>query len=94
MIQRFVLAITVGFGLAAQAEAACVCRCVDGRMRALCSSAIDIPPICPAAACGMPPAPIKPIERPHVPPLGTFQCERRQVLNPDTHQYEWRRLCQ
>jgi hypothetical protein len=29
------------------ARATCVCRCVDGEMQPLCSSAIDLPPICP-----------------------------------------------
>jgi hypothetical protein len=29
------------------AGAACVCRCVNGQMQPLCSSSIEVPPICP-----------------------------------------------
>jgi hypothetical protein len=95
MGQRIIiLAIMLGLGLTAQAHASCVCRCVDGKMRALCSNAIDIAPACPITVCGIPPAAIKPIERTHLPPLGTFHCDRQQVLNPTTQQYEWRRICQ
>lgn len=94
MIQRILLTIMFGLGLAPQARASCECRCVDGEMRALCSSSIEIAPICPAVACGIPPAAIAPIKPLRIAPLGTSQCTQRQVLNPDTHQYEWRRLCQ
>ncbi len=94
MFQRTVLAIILALALSAQAHAACVCRCVDGTMRALCSSTIDIVPICPAIGCGIPPAAIAPIKPARIPPLGTVQCEQHQVLNPATHQYEWHRVCQ
>jgi hypothetical protein len=94
MSQRIVLATIIALGLATQARASCVCRCVDGEMRALCSSAIDIRPICPATACVIPPAAIAPIKPPRIPLPGTFQCEQRQVLNPATNQYEWHRVCQ
>ncbi len=94
MSQRFVLAIIAAFGLATQAHAACVCRCVDGTMRALCSNAVDVQPICPVTVCGMPPAAIAPIKPPRIPLPGTFQCEQRQVQDPVTLQYEWHRVCQ
>jgi hypothetical protein len=94
MGRRIALAIIFGLGLSAQAHASCVCRCVDGKMRALCSNAADIAPICPATICAIPPAAIAPIKPPRIRPPATFECEQRQVLNPDTHQYEWRRLCQ
>ena len=94
MARRLALSILFTLALAAQAHASCVCRCVEGEMRALCSSAIDVKPICPATACGLPPASIAPIRPERLPPPGTFQCERRQVLDPATGKYEWRRLCQ
>jgi len=94
MAQRVVLAIIIVLGLASQAHASCVCRCVDGTVRALCSSAIDVTPICPMTPCGIPPAAIAPIKPPRIPPLGTFHCEQQQVQNPVTLRYEWHRLCQ
>jgi hypothetical protein len=86
-------AVIFGLALTAQAEASCQCRCVDGEMQPLCSSSIDIPPICPATVCMLPPASIAPIQPARIPPLGTSQCSQRQVLNPATHQYEWRSIC-
>jgi hypothetical protein len=94
MAQRIVLAIIIVLALAAQAKASCVCRCVDGSVHALCSSAVDIAPICPMIPCGIPPAAIAPIKPPRVPPVGTFQCQQQQVQNPVTLQYEWHRVCQ
>ncbi|WP_407174796.1 hypothetical protein [Bradyrhizobium sp. STM 3562] len=90
---RFILAALLGVVLAAPAHASCECRCVEGEMQALCSSSIDIAPICPATVCAIPPPSIAPIQPPQVAPLGTSECSPRQVLNPDTHRYEWRRLC-
>lgn len=85
----------IAFGLAwpIQAQASCECRCVGGSMQALCSSSLDIPPICPATICEIPPASIAPIQTPRIPPIGTSECSQRQVLNPATHRYEWRSLC-
>jgi hypothetical protein len=90
---RILLIVTFSLALTAQAEASCECRCVDGEMQPLCSSSIDIPPICPATICALPPASIAPIQPARIPPLGTSHCSQRQVLNPMTHQYEWRSLC-
>ena len=91
---RMVLAVIFALVLAAQAEASCQCRCVDGEMQPLCSSPIDIPPICPATICMLPPPSIAPIQPARIPPLGTSQCSQQQVLNPHTHQYEWRSICE
>jgi len=94
MAQRIVLALIIALALTTQADASCVCRCVDGEMRSLCSSTTDIAPVCPAAGCVIPPAAIAPIKPARIPPLGTTQCEQHQVLNPATHLYEWHRVCQ
>jgi hypothetical protein len=80
--------------LTAESQAACVCRCVDGEMQPLCDSSIDLPLICPATVCAIPPVSIKPIQPPAIPPLGTSQCTPRQVANPNTGRYEWRSLCE
>jgi hypothetical protein len=91
---RMVLAVIFALALAAQAEAACECRCVDGEMQPLCSSSTDIPPICPATVCVIPPPSIAPIQPARIPPLGTSRCSQQQVLNPATRQYEWRSICE
>ena len=91
--RRFALAIMFVLSFAAQGHAACVCRCVDGKMQPLCSSFTDIAPICPATVCMIAPAAVAPIKPERIRPPGTFQCEQQQVLNPHTQQYEWHRLC-
>jgi hypothetical protein len=90
---RILLAIIFAAALTAQAAASCECRCVNGEMQPLCSSSIDIPPICPATICLIPPPSIAPIQPARIPPLGTSHCSPQQVLNPATRQYEWRSLC-
>ncbi|MBM3512044.1 MAG: hypothetical protein FJX61_18190, partial [Alphaproteobacteria bacterium] len=65
------------FGSAA--EAACQCTCVNGRPRALCTSALDIPPICGPEICPIVPPSIAPINPPRVPPIGTQNCRQAQV---------------
>ena len=85
--------LIAGFFLAGHATAACVCRCVDGEMRPLCSNSIEIPPICPPTVCSITPPSIAPIQAPRVPPIGTTNCRQAQVLNPRTGQYEWREVC-
>jgi hypothetical protein len=90
---RFI-AFAVALGvLTPDASAACVCRCVNGQMQPLCSSTLDLPPICPPTLCPLVPPSIAPIAPPALPPLGTTYCSQQQVLNPYTRQYEWRRVC-
>ena len=93
MRARIFLTMVIALAAPAQARASCECRCVEGSMQALCSSSIDIPPICPGTICALPPPSIAPIRTPPLPPLGTSQCTQRQVLNPATQQYEWRHIC-
>ena len=75
------------------ADAACSCRCVNGSMQAICSSSLDIPPICPATLCGITPPAVRPISPPVIPPIGTQNCRKEQVKNPYSGRYEWRTLC-
>ena len=72
----------------------CVCRCVNGEMTPICSSSIDLPPICPPTVCPIVPPSVQPINPPVVPPIGTSQCQNKQVLNQRTGQYDWRLICQ
>jgi hypothetical protein len=71
IVLRFLLAIIVGLVLAGHANASCVCRCVDGQMQPLCTSAIDLRPICPMGACAMASPSIAPLQPMWLPPLGT-----------------------
>lgn len=90
----FASAIILGVAFANDAAAACVCRCVNGEVRPICSSSIDIEPICAPQVCAIVPPSIEPIQQPRLPPVGTTNCRMAQVLNPRTGQYEWQRLCQ
>jgi hypothetical protein len=78
----------------ASAFASCTCRCVNGSVQALCTSTLDIQPICAPQICPIVPPSISPIQPPTIPPIGTSSCAPQQVLNPYTNQYEWRRVCQ
>ena len=76
------------------AKASCVCTCVNGEVTALCSSTLDIAPICAPRICPLTPPSIAPIQSPKLNPLGTTSCRQMQVLNPYTFRYEWKRVCQ
>jgi hypothetical protein len=78
----------------AAAHATCGCSCVNGQMQPLCSSAIEVPPICPSTVCRVAPPSVTPIMPPQVPPVRTSQCHMMQVLNPSTETYQWQRVCQ
>lgn len=75
------------------AYAGCQCVCIGGENQPICSSAMELPPLCPPRVCPIEPARVEPIQRPVLPPLGTSDCRQRQVLNPYTGQYEWRTVC-
>jgi hypothetical protein len=89
----------VSFGLVfvvffvTKADASCACRCVDGEVQPLCSSSIDLPPVCGPTVCSLISSSIAPIQPTVVPPLGTSSCSQRQVLNPATRRYEWQSIC-
>jgi hypothetical protein len=87
------IALIVVSGKTHDAEAACSCHCVNGQVQALCTSPMDIQPICSPTICPIVPPSIRPIETPRLPPIGTTQCSNQQVYNPYTRQYEWKQLC-
>jgi hypothetical protein len=91
-MKRLLLAACAFLG--ASVHANCVCRCVDGSVQALCSSALDMRPICAPQICPIVPPSIAPIQTPMIPPIGTQHCRQVQVVNPITTRYEWRTVCQ
>ena len=77
-----------------QAQASCSCKCVNGQVRAICSSSNELPPICSPRVCPLTPPKVKPIDTPSVPPIGTKRCTNKQVYNDATYQYEWKKVCE
>ncbi len=91
---QFVAAVTVlALCHSGVAAAACRCACVNGEMQALCSSSIDIEPICPPTVCAITPPSVAPIQVPRVPPIGTSDCSPQQIYNEYSRRYEWREVC-
>lgn len=76
-----------------RAYAECVCTCVNGQQKAVCSNALDIQPICPPRICPIVPPSIPPIQAPTIPPIGTTDCEMKQVYNEYARKYEWKQIC-
>jgi hypothetical protein len=71
----------------------CACKCVDGKVQAICTSSLDLKPICAPRICPMVPPSVRPIQPPVMSPLGT-DCRKEPVLNPKTNVYEWQTICQ
>ena len=93
-MKRVIFAVVVIAGLAASnAFADCSCVCINGEVRAVCSSSLDIEPICPPRICPITPPSIPPIQTPRIPPIGTTNCVQKQVYNEYTRQYEWKEVC-
>ena len=76
------------------ASAACTCQCVNGTVTPLCSSTLDISPICSPTICPITPPSIAPINPLRIPPIGTSNCSMKQVYNNHTGEYEWKRICE
>ncbi len=88
-----IAAASIISAVAGPAQASCQCACVNGSVKALCSSTIEIPPICAPQVCPIAPPAVTPITPPRIPPIGTNECRMEQVLNPATHRYEFQRVC-
>jgi hypothetical protein len=71
----------------------CKCVCMNGEVRAICSSTLDIEPICPPRICPIVPPSIAPIRMPRIAPIGTTRCVQKQVYNEYTMRYEWKEVC-
>lgn len=85
------MVVASGFG-ARPADASCQCACVNGTVRAVCSSAIDLKPICAPRVCRIAPPRVRPITPPTIPPVGTSRCRPELVWTG--HKYEWVKLCE
>lgn len=75
------------------AFARCNCACVDGDMQPICTTSIEITPICPPSVCPLAPLAVTPIQPPTIPPVGASYCYPAQVLNPHIKRYQWQQLC-
>jgi hypothetical protein len=94
-MKTILLFLTVfgSLSLVSNANAACQCVCINGEVRAVCSSTLDIEPICSPRVCPITPPSVEPIQRPRVPPIGTSRCVQKQIYNEYTRRYEWREVC-
>ena len=79
--------------ISSNAMATCRCVCVDGEQEAVCTSAMELPPICAPQVCPIVPAAVAPIGVPIIPPLGTSECTPQQILNSYTGHYDWETIC-
>jgi hypothetical protein len=86
------IVFTAGF-VGAQKTNSCHCACVNGEVKALCSSSTDVPPVCAPRVCPIVTPSVKPIAPPRVPPVGTSTCKMKQVYNETTKKYEWKSVC-
>ena len=84
------LITTATFGITS-ANAACQCVCMNGNVEAVCSSSLDLQPICPPRICPIVPPAVRPIDPPRVPPIGASTCRSEQVWNGE--EYEWVEIC-
>lgn len=75
-------------------QAGCTCQCVNGTVTPICSSTLDISPICSPTICPITPPSIAPINPLRIPPIGTSNCTMKQVYNNYTSQYEWKQICE
>lgn len=76
------------------ADAACVCRCSEGKPVAVCARASDIRPNCRATRCPLSTPKISPLDankpRPPVKP----GCTSRMVYDPKTGRHDWGQICE
>ena len=76
---------------ASPAFASCECRCIDGESQAVCTSSLEVPPICSSQSCPVVPSmtPVGPLN----PPVGSGLCDTVQVFNRRTGHYDTKQLC-
>ena len=91
-IFHVVIAVFI-FAQSTIALASCSCQCVNGEVTAICSSTLDIEPICSPRICPLDSPSIKPLDSLSLPPLGTSSCSQERVYNEDSGKYEWEEVC-
>jgi len=90
---KVILAVVGITALVSTLSAGCRCVCMDGRVQPICSSSLDIKPICAPRICPIETPSVKPIQTPVVPPIGTKQCVKKYIYNDRTMKYEWKTVC-
>ena len=88
-----ILSFSLFVVLSGASQAACECLCVEGQVKAICNSPVELKQICSPRICPMTSPAIKPIAAPRVPPVGTTKCTQKQVYNEKTFRYEWIEIC-
>ena len=81
-------------GAAGSAQAACSCRCLNGKAIPVCSSSTEIPPLCNNASCPIIPPPKTPQDAFKPVPNVTPGCQTKQVYDPKAGTYSWEQVCQ
>ncbi|MBV8393710.1 MAG: hypothetical protein JOY81_11065 [Alphaproteobacteria bacterium] len=78
--------------VAVDAFADCSCRCVNGQSQPVCSSTLDIRPICSQQNCPVTPSmePVQPLDHSVG---GTAMCDSIEVFNRRTGRWETRPVC-
>jgi hypothetical protein len=76
---------------ATPAGASCQCLCINGEVEAVCSSALDVHPICAPRICPIVPPAVRPIDPLRIPPIGASKCRSEQVWNGQ--KYVWVEIC-
>lgn len=90
LVFALTLALMVPSG---SAEAACSCRCIDGKAQPVCSSSTDIRPFCQPASCPIAPPVKPPLDTRNPAPAVKPGCETKQVYDPETRAYTWEQIC-
>ena len=90
---KILLFSIIFFTLSFKIYAGCYCACMNGVNQPICSSTLDLPPICPPKVCAIAPPAIKPLDSLRIPPIGTKRCTNEQVYNEYTRRYEWKEIC-
>ncbi len=92
MIRSLVVSAVLVATLPAPANAACVCRCINGQNQPVCSQVYEVPPICPPTVCMVAPPSVDQVQPYRLPPIGTSRCRREQVFDNDRG-WIWTSVC-
>ncbi|AKH39631.1 hypothetical protein AAW31_12690 [Nitrosomonas communis] len=71
----------------------CQCVCMDGEVSAICSSTLDVPPICSPRICPVMPLSVEPIQSLRISPIGTSNCVQKQIYDDNLYRYKWQEVC-